>query len=312
MNNLNDSELMHFKRYDFRAIAASMGYELDPDKSGGSSFVLKSENDRVVVKQVATGDWVYFALADTSDNGSVIDFVQRRLGGSIGHVRRAIRNLIGSSHHNTSLPYRPDVDLAPTTNTPTTTVDHHKKALAVWDAATWQPEPTYLLHRGLAPATLNDPRFNDCCRVNKRGTVLFPHFDRSGICGYEYRSADFKGFGRDVHKGLWFSRNAKSADEIVVCESQIDCLSHFQLHGGSQGYVSHNGALGALQVALMASVFVKAHERHATVIIATDNDQAGEDFHELFQSIAPMELERLIPISKDWNEDVLYVNRENQ
>ena len=308
---MNDSELTMFKRYDFRAIAAGMGYSLDKDKSCGSSFVLKADGDRVVVKQADTGDWVYFALADTSDNGTVVDFVQRRLGGSIGHVRKTIRSLIGSSHNNTSPPYRPDVDL-PQASDATKPIDHHKKALAVWNAATWNSEPAYLLSRGLDRDTLNDPRFADCWRVNKHGTVMFPHFDRTGMCGYEYRSSDFKGFGRDVHKGLWFSRNAKAASEIVVTESQIDAMSHFQLYGGTQAYVSHNGSLGPLQIGLMESVLVKAHSRHAAVVIATDNDQAGEDFFELFQSIAPMKLDRLVPVGNDWNEDVEYVNRENQ
>ena len=303
-----DSELDGFLRLNFITLAGELGFVRDDRESSGRSHVLRSGSNKLAVKERSDGSWCYFNVHDHADRGCIVNLVQQCLGLSLGHARKWIRETAGIT--NTSFPI--PVLKSSTANTPTTTEDHHKKALAVWDAATWEPEPTYLLHRGLDAATLHDPRFNDCWRVNKHGTVLFPHFDRSGICGYEYRSADFKGFGRDVHKGLWFSRNAKSADEIVVCESQIDCLSHFQLHGGSQGYVSHNGALGALQVALMASVFVKAHERHATVIIATDNDQAGEDFHELFQSIAPMELERLISISKDWNEDVLYVNRENQ
>ena len=62
----------------------------------------------------------------------------------------------------------------------------------------------------------------------------------------------------------------------------------------------------------MESVLVKAEQRNASVVIATDNDQAGEDFYSLFQSIAPMQLDRLVPVGNDWNADVQYVNRENQ
>ena len=305
-----DTELNNFMQLNFITLAGELGFVRDDRESSGRSHVLRSGGgDKLAVKERADGSWCYFNVHDNTDRGCIVNLVQRCLGGNLGHVRKWLRETAGIA--NTSSPQYPVVDLPQASDSSRPTVDHYKKALAVWKAAQWESEPTYLLHRGLAPATLNDPRFRDCWRVNKRGTVLFPHFDRLGMCGYEYRSDGFKGFGRDVHKGLWFSKNVNAAAEIVVTESQIDALSHFQLYGGSQGYVSHNGSLGGLQVDLMASVFVKAHGRNASVIIATDNDKGGDDFYELFQSIAPMVLERLIPVSNDWNEDVLYVNQED-
>lgn len=306
-----DLELNNFMQLNFITLAGELGFVRDERESSGRSHVLRSGSggDKLAAKERSDGSWCYFNVHDHSDRGCIVNLVQRCLGLSLGYTRKWIRETAGVA--NTSFPI-PVLKSSPSTDATKPTVDHHKKARAVWNAATWEPEPAYLLSRGLDRETLNDPRFADCWRVNKHGTVLFPHYDRTGMCGYEYRSEDFKGFGRDVHKGLWFSRNAKAASEIVVTESQIDAMSHFQLYGGSQAYVSHNGSLGPLQIGLMEAVLVKAEQRNAWVTIATDNDQAGEDFYSLFQSIAPMELERLVPVGNDWNEDVQYVNRENQ
>jgi hypothetical protein len=35
--------------------------------------------------------WIYFTIGEDTDNGSIIDFVQKRKGGNLGDVRRALR-----------------------------------------------------------------------------------------------------------------------------------------------------------------------------------------------------------------------------
>ena len=85
-----DAELDTLKRQNFQALAAGLGYSRVPGETG-TSYTLKNESgDKVIAKQ--DGDrWTYFSVHDRSDNGSVLDFVQQRIGGSLGHVRKWLR-----------------------------------------------------------------------------------------------------------------------------------------------------------------------------------------------------------------------------
>lgn len=298
-----DVELDGFSRLNFIALAAELGFVRDERESGGRSHVLRSAGgDKLAVKERTDGTWCYFNVHDHADRGCIVDLVQRRLGLSLGHARKHLRESAGIA--NTPFP-RP-VFTAFTATSPKVDPDHaYKKSLAVWNAVTWMAEPAYLLERGLAPATLSDPRFADCWRVDRHGNVIFPHHDRRGLCGYERRGTDCKAFGKDTRRGLWHSRNLKEASRITVCEAPIDALSHAQMKGGDSAYVAISGALGAVQRDLLTGLFAKANQRQAVVVIATDNDDAGHSYREQLQLLAPMALERETPILKDWNADLL-------
>ena len=181
----------------------------------------------------------------------------------------------------------------------------YKKALGVWNAATWSPEPAYLLARGLNRATLGDPRFADTFRVDKRGNVIFPHHDRQGMIGYELVRESFRAIGERTHKALWFSRNLRESTTIIVAESSIDALSHAQLHGGDHAYVALSGQPSALQRDLLTGLLAKAYERGVSVITGFDNDTSGDKYHEMLQLLSPVPLARLTPVRKDWNNDLV-------
>ena len=91
-----DSELESFKRIDLRSYAASAGYQLDKRESWRGSSVMRHPNgDKIVVNRSADGHYVYFSVRDDDDNGSIIDFVQRRDRVSLGVVRKILRPWIG-------------------------------------------------------------------------------------------------------------------------------------------------------------------------------------------------------------------------
>ena len=295
-----DDELDSFKRLNLVDFAATMGYSVDHTESTKQSIVLRNGDDKVIVKLNPNGHWVYFSVRDESDHGSIVDFVQHRTGESLGHVKKAIR---GHARENPSSSYCPS--LKPDVPTSQEQGDHfRKKALAVWNAATWNPEPTYLLGRGLTVATLGDPRFADTFRQDGKGNVLFPHHDRVGMCGYELRREGFKSFGSGCHKALWFTQNLGTAESVVLCESSIDCLSHWQLHHFDSAYVSIGGTPSALQRDLLTGLLLKAADRGVKVYSAFDNDPAGDGYHESLQLLSPQPLERLKPMGKDWNNDL--------
>ena len=91
-----DTELEDFKsRIDLREYAASLGYELDRRESSRSSSIMRHAADKVVIKRNPSGHFVYFSVRDDADNGSVIDFVQKRKQLNLGQVRKELRPWIG-------------------------------------------------------------------------------------------------------------------------------------------------------------------------------------------------------------------------
>jgi 5S rRNA maturation endonuclease (ribonuclease M5) len=60
------------------------------------------------------------------------------------------------------------------------------------------------------------------------------------------------------------------------------------------------------QVELVQSVLEKAHRREAVLVLATDNDEAGQRLARQVAGLAPqgMVIERDTPQAKDWNDDL--------
>lgn len=304
-------ELEQFKKMDLSGFMEGYGYRMDVKKSGktdGSDKVMRREgdDDKLLVKERADG-WVWCSCRDWNERGNIIDFVRREHGCGFVEAIQRLRGDAGALNPSSFHTSRSKAITAPATEQDE---GYRKKALAVWNAAVWNSEPDYLLSRGLHPATLADPRFKDCWRVDRKGNVIFPHHDRIGLCGYELRNHGFKSFGAGTRKALWHSRNLKAATSIVLCESSIDCLSHFQIHQENAAYVSIGGTPSALQRDLLTGLLLKAHRRGATVYAAFDNDPKGDEYSEIIQLLSPAIIERMTPVSGDWNDDLMEVLRE--
>ena len=151
---------------------------------------------------------------------------------------------------------------------------------------------------------LADLRFFDTFRQDQRGNAVFWHRDRGGMCGYEMRNNGFRSMCAGSLKGLWYTNGINSANRIVVAESPIDCLSHAALFPGDSGYVSFGGCPGKRQLDLLTGLLNKAADRGAQVIIATDNDPAGDQYAATLSALSPSPLRRIKPQSKDWNADL--------
>ena len=299
---MQDTELEGFKQnINLCEFAESLGFSLDRSKSSRRVKVYRLDQDKIIVWVGDGGHWVYRNERNHSDHGSIVDFVMKQEGCNLGRARIALRRYLGASPH--SSPSCPKE--RPTATAQGQDGGCYKKALAVWNAARWSPEPAYLLARGLNRATLGDPRFADTFRVDKRGNVIFPHHDRQGMIGYELRSATLKTIGANVHKALWISRNLKEATSIVIAESSINAISHAQLHGGSHAYVAIAGQPSSLQRDLLPGLLAKAYKRGATVLTGFDNDPSGDKYHEMLELLSPVPLARLTPTANDWNEDLI-------
>ncbi|MHB8989212.1 MAG: toprim domain-containing protein [Desulfobulbia bacterium] len=295
-------ELEQFKtQVNLVEYALTLGYQVDRKESSQNSKVLRHENgDKIVVATGQNGHGIYFSVRDDRDNGSIIDFVQIRTGASLGQIRKTLRPWIDGAEAPPQQQRYPEPKPHPTSR------DRQQVILAYAKTEPVQHQ-TYLASRGIEDSTLADPRFAGMVRQDARGNAVFPHYDSEGLSGYELKNKGFTGFARGGTKAIWHSNNLATAKRVVIVESAIDGLSHAQLHENSDAaYVSVGGQMNNLQHTLLHRVFERAANQEAEIVIATDNDPAGESLAEEIQRLVPThgQFFRSMPARKDWNAEL--------
>lgn len=294
-----DQELERFKTgVNLSEFAAARGYALDRRESSRNSAVMRHpDGDKLVIARHEGGTWVYFSVRDGGDNGTVIDFLQHRGGGSLGEVRKILRAWSGAAR-----PSIPKVDfvrdLFPISR-------DRASVIAAWERARATLALPYLASRGLGPEVLGLPIFAGCLRVDDRNNALFPHYDREGLCGFEIKNRDFTGFAAGGVKGLWYSKARSTDHRLILTESAIDALSFHVLQGDAfTRYMSTGGSLNLQQPALLRSAMEKLPSG-GVVMLAFDADEGGDKLAEEVEAFAPSgrEVRRVRPEGgKDWNE----------
>jgi hypothetical protein len=297
-----ERDLERYKRdINLVEFAIAHGFELKRDKSTRRAKVLKhSCGDRILVSQSAhDGHWVYHSLGgDERDSGTIVDFLlQRDARGDMRAVHDACREHLGQ----------------PRTAHP----DHRVEAgdisfqreivIERFVRASLSHNSRYLNERGIRPETLTDARFRETWRVDFRGNVLFPHKDDEGVCGYEVKNRGYTSFASHARKTVWRSRALEGDDRMVVTESAIEALSHFQLHRSSSArYMSIAGAFGpAALEQLQAST--RRLPAGAVVVLAFNHDAGGKELADRLQPRLEAEgrtVTRHFPgrAGADWND----------
>jgi hypothetical protein len=271
----HDSELDAFKQeIDLRQFAVSLGYEIDRRESWRGSTVLRRGADKIVVKRNGNGHYVFFSLRDDSDNGTIIDFLQRRRSLSLGTIRQFLRPWIGRPAILSQFP-----KLEPAGP------DRMRVEGAYRRMADAQRFP-YLEHeRCVPPAVLLSPRFAGRMRIDSLGNTVFPHFDASGLCGYEIKNCGFTGFAAGGRKGLWFSHTQPADRRLVLTESALDALSYAALFPDAEDqthYASLGGKPSSHQRELVQATIAKLLAG-AEIVAAFDTDDAGRQLVEVIR-----------------------------
>lgn len=289
-----DSELDQMKRINIADYASAQGYTLNRQKSSQHSLCFdNAAGDRVLIGQdPKSGHSVYCSVRDDNDNGTIVDFIQKRQGLNIGQVRRELRPWIGAPSQRPQ--YTPQPQPKPVQKDRLQV----QRGLASCERVT--SSQGYLESRGIEPETLE--RFSSRIYTDPRGNAIFPHFDSEGVCGLEIKNQGFTGFSKSGEKGLWFAGAAKP-QQIVFCESAIDCLSHYQLKPSDKTmYVSTGGKMGPGAKQSLESLL--ENHKDAVIVVAFDNDKAGHEFAQDLCDMAQREIKRDAPELKDWNEQL--------
>lgn len=308
-------ELERFKtEINLVEYAEVMGYEIDPKESSRASTVMRNGGDKIIVATGQDGHGVYFSVRNDADNGSIIDFVQRRKNLNLGQVRKELRPWIGGGGQRRQVERKPP-EMRPQKPEPSS--KDRQRVMAAWMGmrATEGHHPYLEDVRKIATTTLADKRFAGHVRMDARGNAVFPHYDLDGLSGYELKNEGFTGFSKGGTKALWRSANLSYAPRVVFVESAIDAMSHAQLTGDTEtAYVSTGGSMSDSQRELVRQVIERSAARGAEIVIATDADEAGQKLAQELAQLAPkgLNLRQEEPQgAKDWN-DMLQAALERQ
>lgn len=295
-----DAELEKFKTdVILPELAAARGYALDRRASSRNSVVMRHpDGDKIIIARYeGTTHWVYFSVRDDRDNGTVVDFLQNRGVGSLGMVRKTLRDWLGTSRPVCQLPLFVQ-ELQPVSR-------DRAGVIAEWEKAAPCAALPYLTGRGLGPEVLGLSQFTGCVRVDRRNNALFPHYDKEGLCGFEVKNKAFTGFATGGVKGLWFSQTKTTDGKLVLVESAIDAMSFHVLFGDPHTrYMSTGGELNPQQPVLLRGAMEKLHPS-ANVVLAFDDDEGGDKISQEVEAVAPAgrTLIRMKPEGgKDWNQ----------
>lgn len=299
-------ELDTFKsRINLTEYAVMQGYVLDKRESGRASATMRHPNgDKIIIGRAASGHWIYFSVRNSSDNGTIIDFIQNRRSVSLGDIRRDLRGWTGAAV-SPALFAR---ELKPSTKDRT-------RVAAIFAKAEGTTQHPYLNARGIPSDLQASSRFAGSFKMDGRGNVLFPHRDHDGLCGFEIKNHDFTGFATGGEKGLWFSRTRQSDLSLVFAESAIDAMSYAALHPcPATRYASTAGKMNPTQPELIKAA-IQRMPNEATIIIATDNDSGGDDIAGEIEDIARgsgrvMRRDQPVHSDADWNDILRRINLE--
>jgi hypothetical protein len=297
-----DAELENFKtNIDLRAYAAGQNFEIDRKQSWRGSTVMRNPltNDKIIIKRDADGHYVYFSVRDLADNGTIIDFAKRRLGLSLGGVRKELRSFMGA----------PTPVLAPFPPLVKVAKDRIRveQAYARMEVAVTHP---YLENeRAIPRELLQSRRFAGRIRIDARGNAIFPHFDNDGLSGFEIKNVGFTGFASHGAKGTWTSHVQDDDQRLIFAEATIDALSYAALFPDPHArYASIGGKPTVAQKELIraaAAVMPAA----STVVAAMDADASGREYAEIVREAvkltgrSDLRFEIHEPEgAKDWNE----------
>jgi hypothetical protein len=298
---MDNNELEQFKaKINLVELASYYGYECIQKESSRSSIVMvhPADGDKIVVAVDLDGHSIFFSVRQNSGGGSVIDFVMYREGIGLGGARRKLRNCLikgylqsGSCVH--SGPELRELDRS----------DLYEQWLRMVPY-----QGGYLEGRGLSMETIT--LFSDRIRLDERGNVAFRHDDLTDIVGWELKNKGFTGFSRGGRKALFGCKvglsGKVSAPLLVIAESAIDIMSYYQLQPRCGFYFSFAGGMSHDQEELLAWVLNRYSD--ARIVLATDNDLAGEKYAEQIRQMRNDVVRDCPPIGNDWN-DVLN-NRE--
>jgi len=289
-------ELVRFKTEIslFDIAQSRYGFEVNYEKStprnvqAENNISMTNGRDKMIVSN--KGNWLYW---DTSEQvgvnnkigGDVISFVQWQEGAcSLGHVRKILRPYLSGKappHTRQASPKQTPK------NEDKTSQDEKDIPLVVKTLAKLKPavQSDYLQSRNITANTLNTPLFRDRVLLGYNKALIFPHWNEDGLCGFEFKNAEFAGFSKHGYKGLWYSQIPKNLEQLVFVESSLEALSHYQIFKPKNtAYFTASGNWTPKTGELIGKVMSKYP--HTKIVAAFNHDKGGQKQTQKLRAVA--------------------------
>ncbi len=294
-------EMNQFKtEINLSEYAASVGYYIDRNESSARSVVMRNGDEKIAIGRNPNNHYVYYSFRDESDNGTIVDFVQRRTNANLGEVRKQLRLWVGAG--------RSHVPPGQFSQTITTT---EKDRQAVLFEFSKQIEidghHDYLNAQRQIPESVTlSGRFKGRVYSDAKKNAVFPHYDIDGLCGFEKKNKGYTGFSKGGDKTVWISNFYKDDTKLMLVESGIEALSYDALYGDTRTrYLSVSGTWSEEAVEMV----VKAIDAFKGVIVlGFNNDKAGHQLEERMCGAIGENRDLLTAWPKlegeDWNDEL--------
>lgn len=294
--------------------AVTQGYSKNASRSTAIAIRLDHPNgDRIIVKPDPGGIDTYFSTQNSTDNGTVIDFIYHRQNLALREIRRSLFDYLEkesrSQKQRTQRSLVPPVVEQYINDTEAQLkAESERRQQQQWQQSL-QPIKfhQYLIgERKIFSKTLSSGRFYGQVFKDERNNAVFPYTDGERITGYELRNKDFQGFQKGGKKSLWLSNQREEDTRLVIVESPIDAMSYHQLNPHRDNrYLATGGTISNNQKELIKQQFNLVSSRFTEVIIATDNDEGGDKLAAELKPLFEDKATRVKPKLKDWNEDLI-------
>jgi hypothetical protein len=294
------SELDRFKRdIDLVDYAQRQGYTIKKESRRGDWHHLVKDDEHVIVTH--KGDHqVYLNTGDDRDAGSIIDFAKTRGGYghglNLGQVRQQLREYLDGSPAPARV-YATPPNAARLSSLPVgdpeqaRQAEEERRTRLISEVLGVKKELTdrsYLHGRGITDETLDNPAFQGrifTAQQNEHKNTAFPLYNEHGLASVEQKNEHYKSLLPLPKNGIWVSHPTEGKDtpveRVVVSESAIDSLSHFQLKHGQDPkntlYIATSGTPTEAQIALIQRVIDKQQPQE--VVLANDRDAGGRQFN---------------------------------
>ena len=309
-------ELNHFKStINLAEYAQSFGYQINRKKSTKISPVLQKDGETIVVGQDRRDNhYIYFNVGDNADSGTVLDFVQKRTGETLGKVRKRLRQWLGMPN-----PQVERVEVQPAALDEIELSMAKDKAQKLWNSLSDTSVSLFRGElRGIPIDTVKTAK--DSVRRDDQGNWYFALRDADGeICGVEKRDKDGRN-GRIAEAGqkkgifVFGGQDGELCEKIIITESTIDALSAKYIANDSRhAFVSIGGNAGIVAQKAIKELCDKLPK--AEIILATDNDQAGDRHAERIKEligIGSRSYKRYRAKMKDINEDLVIAKAQRK
>lgn len=289
---------------DLVSFIISQGYQINKRKTSPNSiFLEKNKDDLVIIAKDTDNHFIYFNPQNRSDSGSILDFLMNKQNMNLWQAKRELQSLLGVC-----------IDLPKSTEVPKL-VKSSKNVIEVLKMYNDLDELSeesivskYLIkERGLKKADYLNGRFEGKIKTDKYNAVIFPHYDKNGVIGWEAKNFGFTGCPKGSDKGIWASNRKKTDDKLVITESGIDCLSYYALKNDERTwFVSTGGGWSKTTEQMLVFATSKVHPGEK-VFLAFDNDEAGDDYRQRAKKLlngVKKEILEEIPENNDWNDDL--------